>query len=55
MIQNSEIQNAVVWVICAKCNGAKHLVLKGEQTPYWWCQDERYYLREGQEIELEEV
>ena len=43
------------WVKCAKCNNAKHLILPGDKTPYWWCQDEKQQLREGQEIEVEYV
>ena len=43
------------WVICAKCKGMRHRVLPGEITPYWWCQDNRISLQEGQEIEVESV
>ena len=41
------------WVVCGKCNGAKHRVLPGKDTPFWWCQDEANRLEPGQEIEVE--
>ena len=41
------------WIVCSKCNGSYHRVLPGIETPYWWCQDEKCQLREGQEIEVQ--
>ena len=41
------------WVKCPKCNNSLHLVLPGEKSPYWWCQDERQELKPGQEVEVE--
>jgi len=41
------------WVKCRKCNDARHLILPGEKTPYWWCQGEKKQLKAGEEIEVE--
>jgi len=45
--------NAIAWVACQKCNGARHRVIPGKDAPWWWCQDEKQQLEEGQEIEVE--
>lgn len=39
------------WVVCLKCNGSRHRVIPGEETPYWWCQDEKHRVEAEQEVE----
>ena len=55
MIYPHKTRVVKAWVVCSKCNGARHRVLPGEKTPWWFCQDEKQYLKEGQEIELEDI
>mgnify|MGYP001561007422 CR=1 FL=1 len=43
------------WVTCTKCGGAKHRILRGKKTPQWFCQDVKYQLEVGQEIDVEDV
>jgi len=44
-----------VWFVCPKCNNSRHRILPGEKAPYWWCQDEKISLREGDEVEIEDI
>jgi len=55
MKETSIYKNAKAWVVCDKCNSAKHRVLPGEKAPYWYCQDEKVSLIEGQEVEVEYI
>ena len=55
IIKNSEIQRVNAWVVCGKCNNARHRIMPGEFTPWWFCQDEKYELAQGQEIEVEYI
>jgi len=54
-IENEGYQRVRAWVKCVKCNNALHLVLPGENTPYWWCQDKKCELAPEQEIEVEYI
>ena len=54
-IESGQIRRVRAWVKCSKCNNAKHLILPGDKTPYWWCQDEKQQLKRGQEIEVEYI
>ena len=51
--RSGEIQYVWAWIVCSKCNNARHGVLPGEKTPLWYCQDERCELKPNQEIEVE--
>ena len=51
--EGGEIQYVKAWVVCSKCNNARHRVLPGQKTPHWYCQDERCELKPNQEIEVE--
>lgn len=52
--EKGKIKTVTAWVDCGKCN-CMHRILPGEITPYWWCQDERCQLKEGQEIEVKYI
>ncbi len=41
------------WVVCKKCNDSRHRILPGKETPFWWCQDKKISLKEGEEIDVE--
>ncbi len=49
-----DARKVIAWFICGKCNNAKHRIFPGEKTPWWWCQDHKCQLSEGDEIEIEE-
>ena len=49
------VQIANVWFFCAKCNNSRHRVLPGEKAPFWWCQDNKVNLKEGDEVEIEDI
>lgn len=53
IIKGDKVQPVRAWIICGKCNGAKHLIFPGEKTPWWYCQDEKHNLVEGQEVDVE--
>jgi len=49
-----EVTNAEVWVVCSTC-GEKHQVLPGVGSPVYWCENRLMNLKEGDDIEYEEV
>lgn len=49
-----EVVRAVVWVLCACCN-RKHRLLPGVGAPIYWCGNTLLSLREGDDVEYEEV
>jgi len=51
--ENGRIQTVEAYIICGSCDNARHRILPGEKTPWWFCQDEKYELKPGQEIEVE--
>ena len=51
----TNIQAVKVWFVCPKCNNSRHRILPSEKAPYWWCQDEKISLREGDEVEIEDI
>lgn len=52
-VENDKVRTAIAWVVCPRCNNARHRVMPGEKTPWWFCQDEKEELAEGQEIEID--
>ena len=53
MTKQEEIREGIAWVVCRKCNNAKHRILPSKEVPFWYCQDEKYELKPSQEIEVE--
>ena len=52
---NVDGQRARAWVVCKKCNNAKHRIFPGDETPWWWCQDTKSQLKRDQDIEIEYI
>ena len=49
----TDVRDADVWFVCAKCNNSWHRVFPGEKAPYWWCQGEKVELKKGEEVEVQ--
>jgi len=52
-LDEEPVESSTVWVICAKCGGARHLVFgRPEATPHWFCQDVVVWIQPGQHVEV---